>query len=256
MRNTTSATTRTRPSTESTRAGARWRMYMPIESGTTVIASTRRTIPSHPDVVVEALGAEVVGRELEEERHGDDRRHARDRREGDRERGVAAREVGEHVRHHPAGRGAEDDEPDRQRRLEVVRLGDHEGEQRGDQRQVGQADRDPARKDDDALEVGRGERQPEAAHDHREGDGAAAPRRPSPPRGEPMAGSGASNRDRSGEGGIRTLERACAPYSLSRRVPSAARPPLRARRIVDKARRGQKRGIRAAIACGHGHRHP
>jgi hypothetical protein len=31
-----------------------------------------------------------------------------------------------------------------------------------------------------------------------------------------------------GEGGIRTLERACAPYSLSRRVPSATRPPLRA----------------------------
>src|SRR5215211_9528426 len=31
----------------------------------------------------------------------------------------------------------------------------------------------------------------------------------------------------SGEGGIRTLERAYAPYSLSRRVPSATRPPLR-----------------------------
>ena len=30
----------------------------------------------------------------------------------------------------------------------------------------------------------------------------------------------------SGEGGIRTRERACAPYSLSRRVPSATRPPL------------------------------
>ncbi len=30
-----------------------------------------------------------------------------------------------------------------------------------------------------------------------------------------------------GEGGIRTLERAFAPYSLSRRVPSATRPPLR-----------------------------
>ena len=34
-------------------------------------------------------------------------------------------------------------------------------------------------------------------------------------------------RPESGEGGIRTLERACAPYSLSRRVPSATRPPLR-----------------------------
>src|SRR5919204_6148181 len=34
-------------------------------------------------------------------------------------------------------------------------------------------------------------------------------------------------RIRSGEGGIRTRERACAPYSLSRRVPSATRPPLR-----------------------------
>ncbi len=33
-----------------------------------------------------------------------------------------------------------------------------------------------------------------------------------------------------GEGGIRTLERACAPYSLSRRVPSATRPPLRGRK--------------------------
>src|SRR3954470_22069492 len=31
----------------------------------------------------------------------------------------------------------------------------------------------------------------------------------------------------SGEGGIRTLERGCPRYSLSRRVPSAARPPLR-----------------------------
>src|SRR3954467_8178477 len=30
----------------------------------------------------------------------------------------------------------------------------------------------------------------------------------------------------SGEGGIRTLERGCPRYSLSRRVPSAARPPL------------------------------
>ena len=36
-----------------------------------------------------------------------------------------------------------------------------------------------------------------------------------------------SMRPFSGEGGIRTLERACAPYSLSRRVPSATRPPLR-----------------------------
>src|SRR3954470_25083129 len=30
----------------------------------------------------------------------------------------------------------------------------------------------------------------------------------------------------SGEGGIRTLERGCPRYSLSRRVPSATRPPL------------------------------
>src|SRR4051794_4248330 len=29
-----------------------------------------------------------------------------------------------------------------------------------------------------------------------------------------------------GEGGIRTLERGCPRYSLSRRVPSATRPPL------------------------------
>ena len=40
--------------------------------------------------------------------------------------------------------------------------------------------------------------------------------------------SGCRAEARSGEGGIRTLERACAPYSLSRRVPSATRPPLRA----------------------------
>ena len=46
--------------------------------------------------------------------------------------------------------------------------------------------------------------------------------------------SPASRQDRSnGEGGIRTRERACAPYSLSRRVPSATRPPLRGRPILD-----------------------
>ena len=39
---------RTRSSTAATRAGARRRMYMPIESGTTVIARTRRTIPAIP----------------------------------------------------------------------------------------------------------------------------------------------------------------------------------------------------------------
>ena len=43
----------------------------------------------------------------------------------------------------------------------------------------------------------------------------------------------------SGEGGIRTRERACAPYSLSRRVPSATRPPLREAdsRIAARTRR-------------------
>src|SRR5438034_10302247 len=41
----------------------------------------------------------------------------------------------------------------------------------------------------------------------------------------------------SGEGGIRTRERACAPYSLSRRVPSATRPPLRALRRPGRDRR-------------------
>ena len=46
----------------------------------------------------------------------------------------------------------------------------------------------------------------------------------------------------SGEGGIRTLERACAPYSLSRRVPSATRPPLRA----PDCRRGTWRPLAAA----------
>jgi site-specific DNA recombinase len=39
-----------------------------------------------------------------------------------------------------------------------------------------------------------------------------------------------------GEGGIRTLERAFAPYSLSRRVPSATRPPLRATRTESRRR--------------------
>ena len=36
----------------------------------------------------------------------------------------------------------------------------------------------------------------------------------------------------SGEGGIRTLDRGCPRYSLSRRVPSATRPPLRENSIV------------------------
>src|SRR5438067_7586361 len=56
-----------------------------------------------------------------------------------------------------------------------------------------------------------------------------------------------------GEGGIRTRERACAPYSLSRRVPSATRPPLREtsglyapkRSPPDRHRRGFS-GARAA----------
>ena len=45
----------------------------------------------------------------------------------------------------------------------------------------------------------------------------------------------------SGEGGIRTLERACAPYSLSRRVPSATRPPLRAFELDCRNSRGTAR---------------
>ena len=43
-----------------------------------------------------------------------------------------------------------------------------ERQQRRDQRQVEHPDRDPARRDEDAPEVGRGQRQPEAAHDHRD----------------------------------------------------------------------------------------
>src|SRR5918999_1927492 len=42
--------------------------------------------------------------------------------------------------------------------------------------------------------------------------------------------------DQSGEGGIRTLDGGFPPYSLSRRVPSATRPPLRER--VDGSRAG------------------
>src|SRR3954454_11287585 len=53
-----------------------------------------------------------------------------------------------------------------------------------------------------------------------------------------------------GEGGIRTLERACAPYSLSRRVPSATRPPLRGLGIDSSAaRRGSAVGTRYARAA-------
>src|SRR5918999_6104480 len=37
---------------------------------------------------------------------------------------------------------------------------------------------------------------------------------------------------RSGEGGIRTLDGGFPPYSLSRRVPSATRPPLRSGSMV------------------------
>ena len=43
---------------------------------------------------------------------------------------------------------------------------------------------------------------------------------PAPPGGGPRIG-------RNGEGGIRTLDGGFPPYSLSRRVPSATRPPLR-----------------------------
>jgi hypothetical protein len=47
------------------------------------------------------------------------------------------------------------------------------------------------------------------------------------PEGPISASNDFELRSYGGEGGIRTLERACAPYSLSRRVPSATRPPLR-----------------------------
>src|ERR1700685_2002070 len=45
---------------------------------------------------------------------------------------------------------------------------------------------------------------------------------------------------RSGEGGIRTRDGDFAPYSLSRRVPSASRPPLRE---IDQCRARQSRAI-------------
>ena len=54
----------------------------------------------------------------------------------------------------------------------------------------------------------------------------------------------------SGEGGIRTRERACAPYSLSRRVPSATRPPLREARVyvaVRVAASSARRGVARAV---------
>jgi hypothetical protein len=55
----------------------------------------------------------------------------------------------------------------------------------------------------------------------------------------------------SGEGGIRTLERACAPYSLSRRVPSATRPPLRESPCgAFDSRRGRVRGYPHGSAAG------
>ena len=52
----------------------------------------------------------------------------------------------------------------------------------------------------------------------------------------------------SGEGGIRTLERACAPYSLSRRVPSATRPPLRAGAADCRKSTGDRRPRRRLAA--------
>src|SRR3954468_1414659 len=55
----------------------------------------------------------------------------------------------------------------------------------------------------------------------------------------PRTPPGAPTPPQDGEGGIRTLERACAPYSLSRRVPSATRPPLRTPRAGDPVREGR-----------------
>src|SRR3954453_21845224 len=53
----------------------------------------------------------------------------------------------------------------------------------------------------------------------------------------------------SGEGGIRTRDGACTPYSLSRRVPSATRPPLR---IADRGRPAQCTPAWRPTLCGGG----
>jgi hypothetical protein len=54
-----------------------------------------------------------------------------------------------------------------------------------------------------------------------------------------------------GEGGIRTRDRGFPPYSLSRRVPSATRPPLRrARGILEQGRAAH--GAAADRSCGDG----
>ena len=79
---------------------------------------------------------------------------------------------------------------------------------------------------------------PEALAPPRPRRGLAPPPPPAPARAisfprtgaRPAAAPPKTPPGESGEGGIRTLERACAPYSLSRRVPSATRPPLRALR--------------------------
>jgi hypothetical protein len=100
--------------------------------------------PEHVDIA-NVLRPEVTGGKDEEEGHGDDRGDTADRGHGDRQRRVAAREVGEHVGHHSARGSAEQDQPDRELGRKVKQLCDRERQEGRDQCQVQHPDRDPAR---------------------------------------------------------------------------------------------------------------
>ena len=81
---------------------------------------------------------------------------------------VAAPEVRQQIRQDAARRGAEQDQPDGEHRVEIERLSDREREERREHQKVEKPDRDAPRLIDHAPEIGERQRHAEAHHDHRE----------------------------------------------------------------------------------------
>lgn len=101
------------------------------------------------------------------ERRGDDRgEDGRDARHTDGERDVALAEVGHDVRRGAAGAGADEDDADEQRVVELEELAEREGEERHDGELRDEADDYIARALKDDGEVRRLHRKPHTEHDY------------------------------------------------------------------------------------------
>ena len=111
----------------------------------------------------------MLGREPEEERHRDRGADAADRGHRHRQRRVLARQVGQHVGHHSPGRGAEQDQADRQLRRQLEQLGHRRSASSGEIRaRLSIPIATPRGAVSTRRKSAAGQRQPEAAHDHRD----------------------------------------------------------------------------------------